>query len=111
MSVEALSVQLSGPTPPVVLDVRSRAHYENDEGKIPGSIRVLPDQIEEWASHAAKDRTVVAYCTCPDEASSGRVSRHLKEMGFEAFALQGGYNAWKALYPVEPKGPALMPAA
>jgi hypothetical protein len=24
-------------------------------------------------------------------------------MGFEAKALQGGYHAWRALYPIEPK--------
>ncbi len=107
---DALAAQLSGENPPLILDVRSRAHYENDEGQIPGSIRVLPDQIEEWASTAPHGRPIVAYCTCPDEASSGRVSRRLKALGFEASALQGGYNAWKAKYPVDPKGTVLIPA-
>jgi sodium/hydrogen antiporter len=102
---EELFTQLQSENPPIVLDVRSRAHFENDEGQIPGSIRVLPDQIEEWASGAvSKERPIVAYCTCPDEASSGRVSRRLKALGFEASALEGGYKAWAALYPVEPKG-------
>ncbi len=101
---EVLANQLASENPPVVLDVRSRAHYERDEGQIPGSIRVLPDQIEDWASTASKDRPMVAYCTCPDEASSGRVSRHLQELGFDASALQGGYKAWEAKYPVEAKG-------
>jgi hypothetical protein len=26
-------------------------------------VRVLPDQIQEWASTAVRDRRVVAYCT------------------------------------------------
>lgn len=108
ISVDELAAQLSSPTPPLVLDVRSRAHYENDEGQIPNSIRVLPDQIEEWANETPPDRPVVAYCTCPDEASSGRVSRRLKAMGFEASALKGGYKAWEAQYPVEPKGRAAL---
>jgi NhaP-type Na+/H+ or K+/H+ antiporter len=106
-----LAAQLAGEIPPLILDVRSRAHYENDIGQIPGSIRVLPDQIEDWASSAPRDRPIVAYCTCPDEASSGRVSRHLNELGFQAAALEGGFNAWKAQYPVEPKGTILSPSA
>jgi rhodanese-related sulfurtransferase len=113
ISIDELAVQLASNTPPIVLDVRSRAHYENDQGQIPGSIRVLPDQIEEWANESPPDRPVVAYCTCPDEASSGRVSRRLKALGFEASALKGGYKVWEAQYPVEPKGRAAvaMPVA
>jgi rhodanese-related sulfurtransferase len=105
-----LATQLAGQNPPIVLDVRSRAHYESDEGQIPGSIRVLPDQIEEWASNAPKDRPIVAYCTCPNEASSGRVSRRLEALGFQASALQGGYNAWRTQYPIDPKGAVLVPS-
>ncbi|MBA3874014.1 MAG: cation:proton antiporter [Anaerolineae bacterium] len=104
ISPDELAQQLASDHPPLVLDVRSRAHFERDEGQIPGSVRVLPDQIEEWASGKTKDRPIVAYCTCPDEASSGRVSRHLVELGFQASALEGGYNAWLAKYPVDPKG-------
>jgi rhodanese-related sulfurtransferase len=47
----------------VVLDVRWRAEYEADDGQIPGSIRVLPDQIGAWASTAERTRPVVTYCT------------------------------------------------
>lgn len=104
ITAKELAAQLSGANPPIVLDVRSRAHYERDAGQIPGSVRALPDQIDEWAQNVPKERAVVAYCTCPDEASSGRASRRLKELGFEASALQGGYKAWEAEYPVEPKG-------
>ena len=101
---EQLAEQLQGDHPPLVLDVRSRAHYERDDGQIPGSIRVLPDQIGDWAVDKPTDRPVVAYCTCPNEASSGRVARFLKSKGFSAAALVGGYNAWHDQYPVEPKG-------
>jgi rhodanese-related sulfurtransferase len=101
---EQLAEQLQSEHPPLVLDVRSRAHYARDDGQIPGSIRVLPDQIGDWAVDKPTDRPIVAYCTCPDEASSGRVARFLKSKGFSAAALVGGYNAWHDRYPVEPKG-------
>lgn len=101
---EQLAERMQSDKPPIILDVRSRAHYERDDGQIPGSIRVLPDQIGEWAEGKPTERLVVAYCTCPDEASSGRVARYLTHQGFNAAALVGGYNAWHELYPVEPKG-------
>ena len=63
ISPAELAAQLAGPNPPVVLDVRSRAHFERDDGQIPGSVRVLPDHVEEWAGKALRDRSIVAYCT------------------------------------------------
>ena len=46
-----------------MLDVRTRSSYEHDGGQIPGSVRVLPDQIIEWARANPTERLVVAYCT------------------------------------------------
>jgi rhodanese-related sulfurtransferase len=31
------------------------------------------------------------------------VARQLRQLGFDAVALAGGYNAWRATHPVEPK--------
>ncbi|MPY89889.1 MAG: hypothetical protein GEU99_18440 [Luteitalea sp.] len=60
---DELVAMRAGPRPPVVIDVRARAHYQADAEQIPGSIRVAPDQVEEWAAQRAKDRSVVAYCS------------------------------------------------
>lgn len=63
ISVEELAKRLAGLNPPIVLDVRSRAHHSQEVYEIPGSIRVLPDRVEEWAAKATRDRAVVTYCT------------------------------------------------
>lgn len=63
ISAEELHALLDGPSPPLVLDVRSRAQYDADDGQIPGSIRVLPAEVDEWLAQARRDRLVVAYCT------------------------------------------------
>ncbi len=63
ISPDQLAARLAGPRPPLVLDVRSRAQYDADEGQIPGSVRVLSDQIQAWISKADRARAVVAYCT------------------------------------------------
>ena len=63
ITAQELSQRLSEQSPPVVLDVRTRSSYERDHAQIPGSIRVLPDRVIEWADSRQSDRTVVAYCS------------------------------------------------
>lgn len=61
-----LQALLSGPQPPITLDVRTRGQYAASDGQIPGSIRILPDHVREWAEQVdpkMKERLVVAYCT------------------------------------------------
>jgi rhodanese-related sulfurtransferase len=58
-----LTARLAGDAPPIVLDVRSRGQFEQDDGQIPGSVRVLPDRVGDWAATASRERAVVAYCT------------------------------------------------
>ena len=48
---------------PLVLTVRTRSPYEPDERRIRGSIRVLPDQMAQWAATALLERLVVTYCS------------------------------------------------
>lgn len=71
ISVDELAESLNGPNPPVVLDVRSRSQYERDRERIPASLRVPPDEVEDWAArwladHAdgePKTRPIATYCT------------------------------------------------
>jgi NhaP-type Na+/H+ or K+/H+ antiporter len=65
------AAQATGADGPLVLDVRARSAYEMEDGQIPGSIRVLPDQAVQWAetwrtAHPEvhdRSRLIVAYCT------------------------------------------------
>ena len=63
VTTEELVARLAGPAPPIVLDVRSRSDYDRDRFRIPGSVRVLPDQVPEWADDRPRDRSIVAYCS------------------------------------------------
>jgi NhaP-type Na+/H+ or K+/H+ antiporter len=60
------SAETAGGVPPLILDVRSRSTFERDGSSIPGSVRVLPDRVREWARDVdprLRDRLMVAYCT------------------------------------------------
>jgi sodium/hydrogen antiporter len=58
-----LAGRLAGPNPPLILDVRSRSEHDRDGVRIPGSVRVLPDQVAEWAADRLRDQPFVLYCT------------------------------------------------
>ena len=58
-----LTERLKSDDPPLVLDVRSRSSYESDGVRIPGGVRVRPDEVLRWAAANPLDRLVVAYCT------------------------------------------------
>lgn len=62
-SPQELDELLAEPNPPIILDVRSRSAFDHDKARIPGDVRVLPDQVIEWAKGQSKDRLVIAYCT------------------------------------------------
>jgi NhaP-type Na+/H+ or K+/H+ antiporter len=55
--------RLRGPNPPLILDVRSRSEYQRDGVHIPGDLRVLPDQVTEWAADRLRDQPFVLYGT------------------------------------------------
>lgn len=69
ISAQKLSEMLQGEDPPVVLDVRTRSQYEQDHSRVPGAVRVAPDEVEEWARERdasgsqVEGQRIVAYCT------------------------------------------------
>ena len=68
ISAKQLSELLEDENPPIVLDVRTRSQYEQDRSRVPGAVRVTPDEIDEWAreqEHGSQveGQRVVAYCT------------------------------------------------
>ncbi|MHB1007309.1 MAG: rhodanese-like domain-containing protein [Chloroflexota bacterium] len=58
-----LADRLEGDDPPLVLEVRSRSSYEQDQARIPGSVRVPPDEVDAWGQTRPRDRAIVTYCT------------------------------------------------
>ena len=63
ITAEELFERLSDAEPPAVLDVRSRSSYEADGYRIPGDVRLLPNQVTEWASQFVDRNLIVTYCS------------------------------------------------
>lgn len=118
ISVQELHDQMQGEPPPVVVDVRSATAQGLELRRIPGA---LPLPLHEVAGHVGRlprDRDIVLYCTCPNEASAAQAARLLRNHGFRSVRpLQGGLDAWIAAghaveeSPPVPPGAAAPPAA
>ncbi len=94
-------------SPPVVLDARPALAYALSPFRIPGSLHV---PLEDLPSRMATlqfepSRTVIAYCTSPEEQASAAVAQQLAKLGqAEVRILRGGLGAWtNAGLPLESK--------
>jgi NhaP-type Na+/H+ or K+/H+ antiporter len=63
ISAAELARWLESDTPPIVLDVRSRSGFDPNAAPIPGSQRLLPDEVTAWAVGQDPQRAIVTYCT------------------------------------------------
>jgi len=90
---------------PFFLDTRNVKHYGQSNEKIAGSVRIWRDELAARIGEIPVERTIIAYCSCHRENSSGKAALLLNDNGVsEAFALLGGMDAWReAGLPLVPK--------
>ena len=97
ISVQELYELMNAPLAPAVLDVRSHSARALDPRWIPGALHVPPDQIATRIAELSRDREIVLYCSCPNEATAARVAKVLMNHGFARVRpLHGGLDAWIA---------------
>jgi membrane protein DedA with SNARE-associated domain/rhodanese-related sulfurtransferase len=93
---ELRALQRAGAEP-IVIDVRSGASAQLDERRIPGALLVELSAVPALAGSLPRDREVVLYCNCPNEASAARAALILARAGVQrARPLAGGLDAWMA---------------
>jgi len=79
----------------VIVDVRSTGALDLDARRIPGAVPVELKRVRQWAESVPRERHIVLYCNCPNEASAARASRLLLDHGFvRARPLAGGLEEW-----------------
>ena len=76
----------------VLLDVRPSEEFE--AGHIPGAISMPPDELQARSSELPRDRTIVAYCRGEYCLFADDAVALLREQGFEAYRLEGGWPEW-----------------
>jgi membrane protein DedA with SNARE-associated domain/rhodanese-related sulfurtransferase len=115
IGVAELYTHLGTASPPVVLDVRSPTATGLQPQRIPGALQVPLQDIGLHLDKLPRDRDIVLYCVCPNEASAAKAARALMAHGYRRVRpLRGGLDAWIAAgYAVEqiavtPPAPAAL---
>jgi membrane protein DedA with SNARE-associated domain/rhodanese-related sulfurtransferase len=88
---------------PVIVDVRSPTALALEPRRIPGALHVPLHAVDHHVKDLPRDREIILYCTCPNEASAAQVAKILMNNGFaKVRPLHGGLDAWiEAGYEVE----------
>lgn len=102
ITVEELKEKMDEGEEVMVVDLRHHLDFDADPETIPGAFRIDAKELEEKNDHLPRDREVILYCTCPNEATSARLALLLRRQGIKHIRpLQGGLDAWREQgYPV-----------
>jgi membrane protein DedA with SNARE-associated domain/rhodanese-related sulfurtransferase len=86
-----------------ILDLRQVLDFEANPSVIPGALQFDPKEIENRQVEIPRDREIILYCSCPNEATSARAALLLRNQGISRVRpLLGGLDAWKELgYPLQ----------
>jgi len=76
-----------------VLDVRDADEWNDDSERIPGSVHIAADEIEDRLDDLPSDQKILV--VCPDGERSAEVAEKLDGDDREAVSLEGGVEQWK----------------
>jgi len=93
---EELHQRMEGQEKPLVVDLRHSMELNAEPETIPGAIRMDPGELEEAFEAIPRDREIVLFCSCPNEASSAQMALRLRHLGITRIRpLAGGLAGWR----------------
>ena len=104
ISVKELQGYLNDEVTPFIIDVRAPEAYQR--GHLPGAVNVPRELLAGSLSQIPNDNPIVTYCNMhnPGQSGSEYAVHLLRDAGFHARALEGGFPAWKeAGFPIDTK--------
>ncbi len=102
ITVEELKLKMDHAEDMVIVDLRHSLDFEADPETIPGAFRMDAQELRQKNDKLPRDRQIILYCTCPNEATSAQLAILLRKQGVQQIRpLQGGLDAWRDRgYPV-----------
>jgi rhodanese-related sulfurtransferase len=101
ITAEELKAKLAKNEPVTIIDVRAASGSLDGGNKIKGAIYVKLRRLKHRLTlpplkDVPRNREVVTYCACPNDESSVRAVKVLREAGFNHVrVLKGGWVVWK----------------
>jgi rhodanese-related sulfurtransferase len=82
---------------PFVLDVRTPQEFSL--GHLPNAVNIPVDELRGRLEEIPRDREVVAYCQVGQRGYLA--TRILRQVGYSASNISGGYKTYKLFHPTE----------
>lgn len=71
--------------------------FKSEPETIPRAVHVDPGELDEALDAVPRDREIVLFCSCPNEASSAQITLPLPNRGISRIRpLAGGPAGWRA---------------
>jgi rhodanese-related sulfurtransferase len=108
VDLEQISSWMQNGDRVVFVDARRDEDWRASNEQIPGSIRLVPEQIDQHLIEVPRGTRLIIYSSDVDLRSSHEVASHLRELDiFFVYVLRGGLATYvEAGLPMSPKGEA-----
>ena len=94
---EELKKKLDAGEDVLVVDLRHSLDFDASPETIPGALHVDAAELEEASEVIPRDREIVLFCACPNEATAARLALLLRSKGITRIRpLAGGYEGWRS---------------
>ena len=95
ITVDELRGLIERKQDPLIVDLRVASDRARDGGSIPGARAMELSDVDRELSQFPKDREIVFFCNCPNEASAASAAKVLIDLGYTRVRpLLGGIDAW-----------------
>jgi membrane protein DedA with SNARE-associated domain/rhodanese-related sulfurtransferase len=97
LTVQHVTEKIAAGETPFFIDLRPHGARQDVPG-IPGSLSLSVEEVIAGHRTLPRDRDVILYCACPEDAASVQAAWRLREMGLtRVWPLAGGIEAWHAI--------------
>jgi membrane protein DedA with SNARE-associated domain/rhodanese-related sulfurtransferase len=94
ITVDELRGLIERKEDPLIVDLRVAAEPARD-GSIPGARAMELSEVDRHLAQFPKDREIIFFCNCPNEASAASAAKVLMDLGYTRVRpLLGGIDAW-----------------
>lgn len=94
---EELKVKMDAGEDILVVDLRHSLDFDANPETIPGALHVDAAEFEEAYEVIPRDREIVLFCACPNEATAARLALLLRSKGITRIRpLSEGYEGWRS---------------
>ncbi len=102
---EELKEKMDAGEDVIVVDLRHALDFDAHPETIPGALHIDAADLEEASAVIPRDREIVLFCACPNEATAARAALLLRSKGITRIRpLAEGYDGWRSRgFPLAPR--------